>query len=305
MDVRPDFARYAVRHPDGRWLYHLKEADRNGLIAVLAEHADNPGTGHPMTRLGERSAWWSTTAEAVRITLLVNRGRLVTGYRLNDPQAASVKYPATLTVEEWAERREEATGAEIDRLWSLYSSVAIPQEPAEMTAEGPFLVLEGSERPPADGPQWSTNLVDAITQRPEYQHLFPGRLIGLRKHVMKAINRLPQVQHCFDGFQGDPRVYVSLRVPYEKPETYWSADISSRTGKPLKSGRTKARTVERTLHLPIPTDVPGDNYVAALAKWDRQVEFWLAAVTDASVAACNHCRGTGHVPTGYGTPPAQ
>lgn len=300
MDVRPDFARYAVRHPDGRWLYHLREASQPGVIAVLAEHADSPGTGRPMTRLAEQSPWWSTSAEAARITLVVNRGHLITGYRLIDAAAASMKYPATLTVEEWTERKDNANSAETERLWSLYTSVSIPQEPAEVSADGPFLILEGGEPPATDGPGWSTNLVDSITQRPEYRHLFPGHLTGLREHLIKAIKRLPRVEHCIDGFQGDPRVYVSLRVPYEKPETYWSADIG-RSGKTLKSGRNKPRTVTRTLHLPIPNQVAGDNYAAALTEWDQQVEHWLGAVTEASVAACNHCRGTGHIPTGYGT----
>ncbi|HEY5834931.1 hypothetical protein [Streptomyces sp.] len=288
--TNPDFARYAIRHPDGRWLYHLPRTDPHTTIAILAD-------GQPLTQIGT-THWWATDHEATRITTVTKTSPKTTKYVLEDPDTASVKYPAELTVEQWQERRQLNGGTTPERLWELYRSITVEQPPTETHIDGTFTVLEGGEPPAPGGPTWTVNLLDSITQRPEYQHLFPGRLHGLREHIIALIKRMPRVTHCFDGFQDSTAVYVDLRVPYEQPETRFVRDISHRTGKTLKTGRNRPVTVSRTLHLPIPTTVTGDNYAAALAEWDRQVAFWTQAVADANVAACNHCRGTGHVPTG-------
>lgn len=293
----PDFTSYALRHPDGRWLYHLPASTDYDVTGVLAEHPGTPPGGRAMTRISERSPWWATDAEATRIILVKRQRALITGYAINDADAASVRYPAELTAEDWDTRRNQATEAERERLWSLYTSVTVPQDAIEQYIDGPFPVLEGAEPPAAGGPAWTVNLLDSITQRPEYQHLFPGYLTGLRKHVVALIKRMPRVQHCFDGFQDSTAVYVDLNLRYEKPETLWVPN-TGRNGKRLKSGQRVERTVSRTLHLPVSDIVAGPNHAAALAEWDRQVSFWTQTVTDATVTACNHCQGTGHVPSG-------
>jgi hypothetical protein len=286
-----DFARCVIRHPDGRWLYHLPGATEwGGPGAVLAD-------GQPMTQIAERSPWWAADHEATRITLVRDSRPKTTGYTLENPDTASVRFPAELTVEDWNDRRADATTAEKETLWNLYRAETVEQDPTEEHIDGPFVVLDGTE-PPAGGPAWQVNLRDSITQRPEYAHLFPGRLLDLRPHMADVLKRLPRVQYVFPDHKNDPRVYVSLRVPYAEPETVWVADTSRRTGKPLKTGRTRQVTVDRVLWLPIPHTVPGENYADALADWNAQVDYWTSAVTDASVAACNHCHGTGHVPTG-------
>lgn len=294
-----DFARCTVRHPDGRWLYHLPGADAHDITAVLAEHATAPGepaTRHPMTRIGQ-GKWWATDAEATRIILLKQPTPLATGYILEDPETASVRYPATLTVAEWQDRREDATSAERERLWDLYKSVTEPQDPFEEPVDGPFVVLDGTEPPAPGGPPWTVNLVDAITQRPEYAHLFPGYLSGLCAHVKNLIDRIPGVKYNFDGYKGVPGLHVTIQVPFEQPVTRWRADISHRTGKTLKTGRTVPVLVDRCLILPVPNRIAADNYAAAIAEWDAQVAYWTTQVKEAAVAACNHCHGTGHVPS--------
>jgi hypothetical protein len=294
-----DFARCVIKHPDGRWLYHLPAADAYGVTGVLAEHAtpDGDTTRDTMTRIG-RGKWWSTSTKATRIVLTKQPGAVTTGYVLEDPDAASVRFPATLTTTEWQLRIGQGTATDHDTLWSLYKSVREKQDPIEETIDGPFVVLEGGEPPAPDAPQWTVNLLDAVTQRPEYAHLFPGHIVGLRAHVHKLIDRMPHVKYNFDGFKGVPGLHVTLRVPFEQPVTRWQADLSVRTGKPLRTGRTVPVTVERTLVLPVPDRVAADNYAAALTEWNTQVTYWTGLVTDASAAACNHCHGTGHVPTG-------
>lgn len=285
---------YALRHPDGRWLYHLPTPDAFGTPG-FGSHARVTGVyadGQPMDKL--HGDWWATTREATRLTTTAQPHAKTTGYRLTDPNAESVRYPATLTVEEWKERSD----VEGDTLWTLYTNVHEEQPALEHIYDGPVMVLEGRQPPAPDEPQWIAQLPHALTERPEYKHLFPGRITGLRDHVAKVIENLPKVKHCFNGYQGHTGLHVVIRVPYDVPRSEFRRDTSRRTGKPLKTGRKVPVLVERRLNLPVPTDVHADTYEHALAMWDEQVTFWVQAVEVASVAACSHCDGTGHVPHG-------
>jgi hypothetical protein len=160
------------------------------------------------------------------------------------------------------------------------------------------MVLEGREPPGPDERQWIAALPQALAGRPEYRHLFPGRIPGLRAHLCEVVKTMPRVRHCFDNYQGYQGLHIVLSVPFDKPQTQWKADISRRTGKPLKTGRTVPVMVDRRLELPVPADVFADTYEQALKAWDEQVAFYTQVVKDATVAACSACQGTGHVAYG-------
>lgn len=289
-EIREDFARCVLRHPDGRWLYHLPTTLKWNAPSALAD-------GQPMTRIAEKSPWWSADHEATRITLVTANRPKPTGYFLRDTDALSVRYPAELTVEEWTDRIAGASDGEEEALYRLYRVETADQDPTETHIDGPFVVLDGTEPPAPGGPDWTVNLVDAITQRPEYRHLFPGYLSGLVEHVYKKINTMRYVRYCFNGFQGVPGIHVTLEVPFEQPVTRWQANLGRKLQE-LKSGRNVPVTVTRKLILPVPNRVSGLTHAAALAEWDRQVERWTGLIAEASVAACNHCHGTGHIPVG-------
>lgn len=279
---------YALKHPDGRWLYHLPKPDTFGRWAnVTGTFAD----GRPMEPL--HGDWWATDHEASHLTATAQPAAKTVGYRLTDPAAESVRYPATLTVDVWNERRDRE-----ENLWELYTSVHEEQPALEHVFDGPVMVLEGREPPTPDEPQWIAELPQAVAGRPEYRHLFPGRIPGLRKHLHDVIEKMPRVRYCFDKYEGYTGLHVVIHVPYDQPQTRWRADTSRRTGKPLKTGRNVPVTVERRLRLPVPADVHAANYAQALAGWGEQVAFWIGQVDAASVAACSACKGTGHVPHG-------
>lgn len=285
---------YALKHPDGRWLYHLPKPSTFGTpgFGSRAEVTGVFADGQPMEQL--HSDWWATDHEAIRLTATAQPAAKTTGYRLTDPAAESARFPATLTVEEWAERSDQ----ESDTLWTLYTNVHEEQPPLEHVYDGPVRVLEGREPPAPGEPQWIADLPHLLTGRSEYRHLFPGKIPGLRKHLHEAIKGMPNIRHCFDGYDGFTGLHVVVEVPFDQPQTRWVADLSRRTGKPLKTGRNVRATVTRTLNLPVPADVHANNYEAALAAWDEQVEFWLSVVRDAQVKACSACGGTGHVQHG-------
>lgn len=280
---------YALKHPDGRFLYHLPKPATDDFrhAKVTGVYAD----GQPMQEL--HSGWWSAGQEATRLTMVRQPDPITTGYLLNDVTAESVRYPATLTVEQWNERREYD-----DNLWQLYTSVREDQPAIEHVYDGPVMVLEGRQPPRPDEPQWIAQLPHALTERPEYKHLFPGRIAGLRAHVHKLIEAMPRVKYCFNGYQDYTGLHVVIRVPYDQPRIEWRPDTSRRTGKPLKTGRKVPVLVEHRIQLPVPADCHADTYEQALAAWDEQVAFWVSAVEEASVKACSACNGAGHIPDG-------
>lgn len=277
---------YALKHPDGRWIYHLPKPDTFPNIRDISLAAD----GQPMEKLPRD--WWAADHEATRLTISGQPSPKTTGYRLSDPTAESVRYPAVLTVDEWNERREYD-----ENMWQLYANVTEDQPRLEHVFDGPVVVLEGREPPTPDEPQWVANLPHALTERREYMHLFPGHIPGLDDHLKTAFKNMQYVDFVSSNFQGRPGVHVSLKVPYDEPRTEWRAN-TGRNGKPLKSGYHVQVTVNRRLTLPIPSRVSGDNYEQALAGWREQVEYWTGVVADASVAACSHCDGKGFVADG-------
>lgn len=284
---------YALKHPDGRWLYHLPTPDTlktPGNQLRLTELTGVFADGQPMEKL--HAGWWATGREATRLTATARPGAKTVGYRLSDPTAESVRYPATLTVDEWKERREHD-----ESMWQLYTNVAEDQPALEHVYDGPVVVLEGREPPTPDEPQWVAKLPHALTERPEYKHLFPGHIPGLDDHLMTLFKDMPYVDFVSSNFQSRPGVHVSLKVPYDEPRTGWRAN-TGRNGKPLKSGYHVQITVNRRITLPIPSRVPADTYEEALTSWHEQVEYWTGVVKEASVAACSHCDGKGFVAHG-------
>lgn len=277
---------YALKHPDGRYLYHLPKP-KDFPFNVTGVFAD----GQPMEKLP--GDWWAATLEASRLTITGQPRPKTLSYTLKAADAESVRYPATLTVDEYSERREDE-----ENLWEFYSAVLEDQPVVEHVYDGDIMMLEGREPPTPDELPWQADLPHVLGSRPEYRHLFPGRIHGFRDHVQAAIKKMPGVQYCFDNYQNYKGLHVTLHVPFEKPKTRWQADLSRRTSKPLKTGRNVPVLVTRELRLPVPASISAPNYEMAVDDWHEQVEFWLSVVRNASVAACNACGGTGHVAHG-------
>ncbi len=283
--------RYALRLPDTRFAYYLPEPERRPGVrsGIFAD-------GEPMNRLvplvDAKGDWYVTDRHAERITAVYQPNAKTTGYKLSDPKALSERYPAELSVEDFHERVGDH-----DEYWGLYERVTEDLEPVEYVYEGPFMVLEGRQPPAPDEPQWRAALPVELTQRAEYRHLFPGHIPGLKQHLEKLITAMPRVKYCFVDYRDRPGLHITVRVPYDQPRTTFVRN-TGRRGQPLKSGRTVQVTVDRSVDLPVPAAVYGENYDAALAEWEQQVEYWLEQVAEASVAACSACDGKGYVPHG-------
>ncbi|MFF4337546.1 hypothetical protein [[Kitasatospora] papulosa] len=285
---RPDFSRYVLQHPDGlRWLYHLVKPSEFGATPRTGVFADD----EPMTPLGDpRGQWWVAGHRAKQITAVYQPYPKPIGYRLRDTSVHSDRYPNELAVEQWNDRAEED-----DTFYRFYEAVTEDQPEVRYEYPGPFLVLEAGEPPAPDAPLWVAELPTALTQRPEYQHCFPGYIPGLSAHMADVIKKMRHVQYCFNGRDDKPAgLYVTIRVPFQEPVSRWRPKYGAR-GQELKSKEEVENLVTREMHLPVPDRVYGPNYQVALEDWTGQVEFWTQVARDASVKACNACQGTGHV----------
>ncbi|MER5302213.1 hypothetical protein ABT039_22520 [Streptomyces lasiicapitis] len=282
--------RYALQLPDGRrWAYYLPDPERppgtrTGLFA----------DGDPLHRLeplaDPKGFWYVGDRHAERITATYQPQPKTVGYRLADQSALSERYPATLTVGQWDER----AGAGHEEYWELYERVTEDQPEVQHVYEGPFRPLEGRQPPSLDEPQWRADLPHELTQRPEYRHLFPGHIPGLKQHLAELIKEMPRVHCCFVDYHGISGIHVVIRVPFDEHRTRFVPNVG-RNNRPLKSGRTVPVLVDRRLDLPVPEAMPGDTYAAALVEWEHQVTFWLRQVEDAAVDACSACEGKGYI----------
>ncbi|WP_433357838.1 hypothetical protein ACQP25_44535 (plasmid) [Microtetraspora malaysiensis] len=277
-------SRYVLVH-DGLWMYHLGQEFAEAFARVvysrreqITAHAD----GQPMTRLNA-PGWWAADHEATEITITIPLSPRTIGYTLDDPAAESTRFPASLTPEQYNALNED----DDDILSRMYSPVREDVAPETVTVTGPWTPLEAST-PAADGHPWHAALPSALTQRPEYLHLFPGELRGLRAHLEKLIEAMPDVRFCFNK---EGRLDVTVEVPLHLPEHFWV--------KPSRGRKYQRQvTVTRRLSLPVPDRVPGPDRASAVRAWDEQVTHWTGVVAAASAKACNTCRGTGHVPDG-------
>ncbi|MDX3695054.1 hypothetical protein PV726_32900 [Streptomyces europaeiscabiei] len=287
---------YAIRHPDGRWLYHLPNPSCFYSTPRIGTYAD----GRPMTPLaGHRGVWWVSDHQAETITAVFQPSPKPIGYRLKDTAVLSDRYPSELSVEDWHEQTDDD-----DTYYRFYEAVTEDQPEVRHEYPGPFIVLQGSEPPAGGALPWVATMPLSLTERPEYLHCFPGRIEGLRAHLKGVIGRMRHVQYCLDGRDGKPAgLYVTIRVPFEKPVSRWRPNLG-RGLRELKSGKNVPVLVSQEMYLPIPEWVSGPNYEAGLAEWEQQVQFWTGIVRDADVKACNHCSGHGYVLDAPDTNPA-
>ena len=283
-----------VLHDDGVWMYYLGDDIRPSYQHTpIVPDAD----GQPMTAL-QIPGWWATDHEATSITARWPVPAKTIGYRLDDPDAASVKYPLDLSCAEWEQRSDDDDGEKI-RLWELYSRVTEPQPDESATIEGPWLRLDGTPPPPADGRKWAARLPDALRYRPEYQHLFPGYLTGFREHIKRLAEQHRYKQFVFLDYNGQRGISVILQVPFDQPVTeYRPARNQDGSVSRSRKGRTATVYARRELLLDVPERIAGVTRAEAAARWDELTAHYQALLDEASVAACSHCHGHGYVAQG-------
>ncbi|HET9893752.1 MAG TPA: hypothetical protein VFQ44_02350 [Streptosporangiaceae bacterium] len=276
-----------VLHHDGTWFYYL---GRQYDFKFSRPHAD----GETMTQVWE-TGWFSTDHEAEVISMVSQALGDVTGYTLDDPDRESVRYPRTLTPDEYSSRFDYDDD---DRM--LYSAVRRAGTVIGRVVEGPWLRLDG-EPPPDDGHSWVAELPYELQYRHEYRHLFPGYMPGFRDAMGQMIKSLPHVRYCFPAKRLEQQYgfEVTLEIPFDKPQSEYRPALN-RDGSESRSrrGRMVPVKVTRRLEFTVPYVIKAANRAAAAAEWDRRETEIREAIAGASVAACSACMGHGYVITG-------
>lgn len=282
----------AVHHED-EWFYFLGDTGIAGHLGpeTTADDRYLPHADGSLMRPAAARYWWRTDHEAEVITVRRARSPETVAYRLRNPAAESEAYPAELPVDEWHERTSD------EAVYDLYRAVQQDRADEVVTVIGPWTVLHDELPHPGDWRQWTASLPYMLTYRPEYAHLFPGRMSGLHKHLERALAELPDVVRVYPVREfALTGIKVVLDIPTLEPGT-WDADL--RPGKTRRARpRATTRKVRRELLIHVGDVVEGLNRAEAAGEWDRLTAACEEAVREAGVQACPTCEGAGHVRTG-------
>ncbi len=236
--------------------------------------------------------WVVTPGPVDSIEFTVRPSRTHTGWRLTVPDAASAKFPAELTVEEWAERGWGDPDASEDAFMAsrLYEKVIVEEpQPNEVLDTSSLTLLEGA---PDQHPErhWRADQPASLVYSPGYHHLLRGTASGFRDHVTQALRAAG-----YDVFTyHDGNLEVTLRLPYAPPR--WTTQ--QRVG---RSGR-KLRTTDRVQTMKQiklrfrPVDlITAPSKAVAYEAFDRLAQEWVDWVASHNLAVCDHCGGEGAV----------
>lgn len=261
--------RHFVLHHEGKFYYYV-DTGWGSQGSVFAD-------GEQLERAAERG-WWIAGHEAKRIEVESPPTRKLLSYKLVEDVPASEKYPATLTLEQYAERDEYDV-----KLSALYEGEYEEVPAKRSVVEETFKKLEGAP-PPNDGHQYFASLPYELSNHPEYRHLFPGHLDGFRKVLAERLKELPGVS-AYD--QSTFSVYVV--VNYDKPVDYF--EVGPRGGRKKRTSHSVTRAIKG---IRPPHRIEADNRADAVKKWDALMEQYVASVRRAvEVKLCSHCQGHG------------
>jgi hypothetical protein len=267
--------RYALA-ADGGWWYFLDGT------AGYGRWRDPEGTkvvgpdDEPLTP-GERPGWWFAAGDRLASATILSAGTrpLLRADRKEGTETLlDSVLPATLTPEEWAEKREVGMDDEVSATALLYRSAYVPVHGERTIIRSEVDLSDCIElvaHPPGAipaGATWHSNLPYELRERNEYLHLFPGYLTGFRDVVAKRLSQLP---HVSSYNQSDFTVF---------------APVKGQTCEMVKAGYIKSP----------PYRIDGDNLDAAAAQWGRFLASYVEKVEASTrTGTCPTCKGTGDV----------
>lgn len=268
---------YALRDGDGWWYFLTPQHRRLGIsIRITDEFGNDLERGH-------RQGWFYSPDPIAKILVHRERRGDIIRYRLRDEyrDRPEITLPETLSPDGYAGLA--LTDEDIDDLDprgmpALYRAAYIGERDDPITEvetinlDG-ITVLEG--RPPdaiPEGATWRANLPVELRERPEYRHLFPGRLEGIGQAIADRLSELDHVKAYYQS--GGLKVFTTA--------TGTTIDL-------VKDG-----TVPRP-----PRWIEGDNLEQAATKWRRRLDDYEQRVRQHGIPGdCWRCGGTGRSPNG-------
>lgn len=241
------------------------------------------------------NGWYVTGSPDTRFETVTTSPDRTVRWDLRDPLTASVRYPATVTdLSEVADPDDEA---DLHTAGRLYQRVTEPGDTTRTLIDLPVVRLDG-EPAPDDGLLWQAALPHAITDRPEFVHLFPGVLTGYRTAVKGLLESLPTVKYAHNVRQ-QGSFDVTIDVPFDPlPAVTRPAPIPGG-----RKSRTQVVSVaslySRRLTIDVPDRIEGATRADAVLAWHADLAVIREEVQAASFVACGTCKGTGRTETPF------
>lgn len=134
------------------------------------------------------------------------------------------------------------------------------------------------------------------------EHLWPGRLPGLRQAVYEILKKDPRVRYVFNAdkhrvHDQPPRsLQTTVEIKWETPRTAMVDRYGAR-GRKLRGKQEVPRPLAHsvTTTLVVPDGLWAASKAEALAGWDAAVAEWVEALVPVEVVACDRCEGHGHL----------
>lgn len=251
-----------------RWYVYLNHVYDS--MQVLAD-------GIPMERSPERG-WFFALHEPKVVTTLAPPRKRLSGGKLIDPELASARFPLEVDAD-WFELLDE-DDPHSTALAALYERQYETVEPEPVTVPGPFVRLDGAPKPD-DGLAWLAHLPYALRERLEYLHLFPGRLVGFREAMTKALAEIPGVSAHW--VRGQAYVDVTVSIPLDVPSgllyTYEHKPVGSR-----KKVTEAIRHYSWRERMNVPDEIRGLDRAEATREWNAQIAAAVERFTEATNA---------------------
>jgi len=238
----------------------------------------------------ESVTWVRTPAPVSAIQLTRAPAKAPCGWRLRTPDAASERYPAEVSEQEWADRGWDGDGDDAYMAGKLYMRVfdEVPVEPESVDVSA-MQPLTGE---PDDAPRrvWVVDQPGCLIYTPNYWHLLPGHTAGLRAAVEVELRAKFGKQAV--AARSDGTIEVTLHLEYDAPRWRERPRYGAR-GNRLKT----TDKVKETLALKVPCrvfdGVAGVTKRAAIESFDQAVADWVDWVASHQVVLCGHCGGAG------------
>lgn len=270
--------RYRLRDDDGVWWVHLGRLSYEPQRVVARDGPSAAATTSEGVK-GNLSGWWGFLVQPASIEIHYPPRKVTTGWRLR-PEYAALAPPMAERYESWTELEKGAGERHIDFYEGEYRDEQ--PEPEYVTEFGPC--LDGSPPEPLPfGLEWQPKLPWALTNRPEYGHLFPGSLSGGAAYLAAELQAAFPQANVYHRHP-DANVKVYRQVPFEPP-------------KPRRTKRDRDRAmVTRSAEFRL-WSIEAPSRAAALAQLDLQIREAKAEVEEMGLAACGHCGGLGYIET--------
>lgn len=251
--------------------------------------------GGKLAEPAAKRGWWrlEPPLRGANLYIVHPPGRRITHYECGLGPTVS-GYPALLDVDKFEACNDPDSASYDRRVHALYEPFYEATPPRRELVEGAWMFLEGAP-PPDDYYIWHGSLPSELRYAPEYLHLFPGHLEGFREAAQAALGELPGVQAYAAGNEPAISVYAHVQLPPLSPIAW---EKPNRPAVRRRKNAASRAPVTRSLLIPAPKGIEGENRAAAVEEWERRMASIVDYVRAIIADVCPACEGRGFIEPG-------